>query len=465
MDALDTEWQQNLKEKIATRTACVAVIGLGYVGLPLAVTFARNGFPVIGIDIDERKVDMLARGESYVEDVGADEIQRLKVRKLKVQGGAGNSPTFDLQPGTLTVTTDYAALSAADVAIICVPTPLGKTRDPDVRYIIAAGEAIAQHMHPGMLVVLESTTYPGTTEELLFPMLSRSPAFNGEGQVGRDFFLAFSPERIDPGNKEWPLERVPKVVGGMTPACQELACALYEQIIDRVVPVSSPAVAEMVKLLENTFRVVNIALVNEIAIMCDKLGLDVWEVIEAAATKPYGFMKFTPGPGIGGHCIPVDPHYLSWKLKLLNYNARFVQLASEINSEMPYYWVEKVVDALNERGKAVKGSRILVLGISYKRDVGDIRESPALDIVQLLREKGADIRYHDPYVPSFDHDGHTMTSIPDASLLSEVEASDCVVVATDHSTYDWEAILSRARTLVDTRGVTRKRNQQTISVA
>ena len=442
-----------LLERIQHHTAVISIIGLGYVGLPLAVTFAKNGFPVIGIDINERKVDMLVRGESYVEDVEPEDLRQLQVSRLKVKGYTTTPSTFNLQPLTLHVTTDYAALEAADTAIICVPTPLNKTRDPDVRYIMAAGEAIAEHMHPGMLVILESTTYPGTTEELLLPMLSRSPAFNGEGRVGRDFFLAYSPERIDPGNKEWPIERVPKVVGGVTPACQELASTLYGEIVDRVVPVSSPAVAEMVKLLENTFRVVNIALVNEVAIMCDKLGLDVWEVIEAAATKPYGFMKFTPGPGIGGHCIPVDPHYLSWKLKLLNYNARFVQLAAEVNAEMPRYWVGKVVDTLNDQGKAVKGSRVLVLGVSYKRDVGDIRESPALDIIELLRQKGADVRYHDPYVPSFSHNGRAMASVPDEALWDEVAASDCVVVATDHSVYNWQGIRKRARVVVDTRGI------------
>ncbi len=459
VDTTSMDYKTALLDKIHHHQATVAVIGLGYVGLPLAVTFAKNGFPVIGIDVDEEKVAAVNRGESYVEDVRAEdlaEVVRGDDEPWTMDDGGEN--THHHRPSSivhrhLRATTDYAALDAADVAIICVPTPLNKTRDPDVRYIMAAAEAIAEHMHPGMLVILESTTYPGTTEELLLPMLSRAPAFNGDGRVGRDFFLAFSPERIDPGNKEWPIERVPKVVGGVTPACLELVAALYGQIVDRVVPVSSPAVAEMVKLLENTFRVVNIALVNEIAIMCDKLGLDVWEVIEAATTKPYGFMKFTPGPGIGGHCIPVDPHYLSWKLKLLNYNARFVQLAAEINSEMPRYWVGKVVDALNEQGKAVKGSRVLVLGVSYKRDVGDIRESPALDIIELLRQKGADVRYHDPYVPSFSHNGHTMTSVPNEALWDEIANADCVLIATDHSKYDWEAVRQKAKVIVDTRGV------------
>ncbi len=421
-----------MKEQLLTRihdhTATVAVIGLGYVGLPLAVAFAEKGFPVVGVDVDGRKVDALNRGESYVQDVPSERLRHVLAR--------------------LRATTDYAALSDCDVAIICVPTPLNKTRDPDVRYLIAAGESVAQHVHPGMLVVLESTTYPGTTEELLLPLLVERPHARAL-RVGTDFFLAFSPERIDPGNRQYTVENTPKVVGGVTPACRDVAVALYSQIIERIVPVSSTRAAEMVKLLENTFRAVNIALVNEIAIMCDKLGLDVWEVIEAAATKPYGFMKFTPGPGVGGHCIPLDPHYLSWKLKTLNYNARFIQLAGEINSEMPRYWVQKVADALNEAGKPVKGSRVLVLGVAYKRDVDDVRESPALDIIELLRQKGADVRYHDPYVPAISHNDYNLAAETD--LSAALAAADCVVVVTDHSTYDWPAIARQARLIVDTR--------------
>jgi len=421
-----------MKEQLLTRihdhTATVAVIGLGYVGLPLAVAFAEKGFPVVGVDVDGRKVDALNRGESYVQDVPSERLRHVLAR--------------------LRATTDYAALSDCDVAIICVPTPLNKTRDPDVRYLIAAGESVAQHVHPGMLVVLESTTYPGTTEELLLPLLVERPHARAL-RVGTDFFLAFSPERIDPGNRQYTVENTPKVVGGVTPACRDVAVALYSQIIERIVPVSSTRAAEMVKLLENTFRAVNIALVNEIAIMCDKLGLDVWEVIEAAATKPYGFMKFTPGPGVGGHCIPLDPHYLSWKLKTLNYNARFIQLAGEINSEMPRYWVQKVADALNEAGKPVKGSRVLVLGVAYKRDVDDVRESPALDIIELLRQKGADVRYHDPYVPAISHNDYNLAAETDLSVA--LAAADCVVVVTDHSTYDWPAIARQARLIVDTR--------------
>ncbi len=432
--------KDQLLEKIAARSARVAVIGLGYVGLPLAVAFAERGFPVTGIDVDAGKVAALNRGESYVQDIPS---QRLR----------GILPRF-------TATTDYAALDACDAAIICVPTPLNKTRDPDVRFLIAAGESVARHIHPGMLVVLESTTYPGTTEELLLPMLTAPATLErlkvNSFAVGRDFFLAFSPERIDPGNQQWTVENTPKVVGGMTPACRDVAAALYGAIIERIVPVSSTQAAEMVKLLENTFRAVNIALVNEIAIMCDKLGIDVWEVIEAAATKPYGFMKFTPGPGVGGHCIPLDPHYLSWKLKTLNYNARFIQLAGEINTEMPRYWVEKVADALNETGKPLKGSRVLVLGVAYKKDVDDVRESPALDIIELLRGKGADVRYHDPYIPALSHNGRDLRSEPD--LAAALDAADCVVVVTDHSSYDWAEIARRAACLVDTRHATGGRN-------
>ena len=421
--------QQILLQKIQTHQAQIAVIGLGYVGLPLALAFAKQGFQVTGIDIDPRKVDAIQQGQSYIADIPSSDLARW------------------VEAGHLRATTDYGELDAVDVALICVPTPLNKTRDPDVRYLIAAGESIARHLHPGMLVVLESTTYPGTTEELLLPMLEQE----GTYRVGHDFFLAFSPERIDPGRTDWTVENTPKVVGGVTPACLDVATALYEEAIDRVVPVSSPAAAEMTKLLENTFRAVNIALVNEVALMCDKLGLDVWEIIEAAATKPYGFMKFTPGPGVGGHCIPLDPHYLSWKLKTLNYNARFIQLAGEINSDMPRYWVEKVQDALNEVEKPVKNSRILVLGVAYKRDIDDVRESPALDIIALLKEKGADVRYHDPHVPEFAYNGLQLTRVED--LDQALAAADCVVIATDHSAYDWPAIARQARLIVDTRHV------------
>lgn len=430
-------YRNTLIQKFRNKDARIAIIGLGYVGLPLAVAFAKNGFQVIGIDVDASKVAAINRGESYVRDVSSEELAAWTI-------DAANG-------GRIRATTEYAALSDVDAAIICVPTPLNKTRDPDVRYLIAAGESIAQYLHPGMLVVLESTTYPGTTEELLLPMLEKGGSQERPCRVGEDFFLAFSPERIDPGRTDWTVENTPKVVGGVTSACLEVATALYQQAVERIVPVSSPAAAEMTKLLENTFRAVNIALVNEVALMCDKLGLDVWEIIEAAATKPYGFMKFTPGPGVGGHCIPLDPHYLSWKLKTLNYNARFIQLAGEINSDMPRYWVEKVQDALNEVEKPVKNSRILVLGVAYKKDIDDVRESPALDIIALLKDKGADIRYHDPHVPQFSYNGLTLTSEPD--LNAALEEADCVVIVTDHSDYDWREVQKRASLLVDTRHV------------
>ena len=429
--------KETLLQKIHRHEARIAVIGLGYVGLPLAVVFAKNGFQVTGIDVDASKVDAINRGESYVGDIPSEELARW---------------TVNAQAGRrIVATTEYAALSDADAAIICVPTPLNKTRDPDVRYLIAAGESVARHLHSGMLIVLESTTYPGTTEELLLPMLQKGGSGERLCRVGEDFFLAFSPERIDPGRNDWTVENTPKVVGGVTPACLEVATELYRQAIATVVPVSSPAAAEMTKLLENTFRAVNIALVNEVALMCDKLGLDVWEIIDAAATKPYGFMKFTPGPGVGGHCIPLDPHYLSWKLKTLNYNARFIQLAGEINSDMPRYWVEKVQDVLNDVEKPVKNSRILVLGVAYKKDIDDVRESPALDIIALLNEKGADIHYHDPYVPEFSYNGVSFFS--ESDLGAALNESDCVVIVTDHSAYDWGEIRKQAALLVDTRHV------------
>jgi len=436
--------KDQLLAKIKERSAAVAIIGLGYVGLPLAVAFAEKGFPVVGIDVDRRKVEAINRGESYVQDIPSERLARISGQSSAV---SGQSP---VARGRIFATGDYSILAQCDAAIICVPTPLNKTRDPDVRYVIAAGESVARHLHPGMLVVLESTTYPGTTEELLLPMLCKALGVE-RSAVGQQFFLAFSPERIDPGRKDWTVENTPKVVGGVTPACREVAAALYGAIIERIVPVSSTQAAEMVKLLENTFRAVNIALVNEIAIMCDKLGIDVWEVIDAAATKPYGFMKFTPGPGVGGHCIPLDPHYLAWKLKTLNYNARFIQLAGEINSEMPRYWVNKVQDALNDAGKAIKGSRVLVLGVAYKKDIDDVRESPALDIIELLRQKGADVRYHDPYVPAISHNGFELAG--EADLEAALDAADCVLIVTDHSAYDWPAVLSRARLVVDSRHV------------
>ena len=427
-----------LLHKIERREAVVSVIGLGYVGLPLAVVFAEAGFRVLGIDLDETRVASVNRGESYISDVPSDTLGA-----LTSTAGAG-------QKGSLRAHGDYAPLEEADVAIVCVPTPLGKTKDPDLSYIVAAADEIARRLQPGMLVVLESTTYPGTTEELILPRLQNS--HDDPLTAGADFFLAFSPERIDPGRTDWTVKNTPKVMGGMTPRCLEAATRLYESAIDSVVPVSSPNVAEMVKLLENTFRATNIALVNEIAIMCNRLGVDVWEVIEAAETKPHGFMPFYPGPGLGGRCIPVDPKYLAWKLKTLNYNARFIQLAEAINLGMPEYVVARVSDALNDAGKAMKGSRILVLGVGYKADVDDTRDSPALDVIDLLVRKGAVVSYNDPHVSRIEIEGRVFSSVDlDGAVLSE---SDCVVITTAHSSYDWPWIVENSRLIVDTRNAT-----------
>jgi len=416
-----------LQNKIQAKQAPVAILGLGYVGLPLAITFADAGFTVIGIDPVEEKVNAINRGESYVLDVSSEHLSR------------------HVQSGRLSATTNFSVLKTMDAVSICVPTPLRKTGDPDLSFIISATEALAPYVHAGMVVVLESSTYPGTTREMVLPRLTGA---NGL-RVGEDIFIAFSPERVDPGRTDWTTRNTPKVVGGITPACTEIAAAWYRQALDTVVPVSSTEVAEMAKLLENTFRMINIGMVNELAIMCDRLGIDVWEVIDAAATKPFGFMKFTPGPGLGGHCIPIDPLYLSWKLKSVNYNARFIELASEVNTNMPRFAVNKVQDALNGVGKPVKGSRILVLGVAYKPDIDDMRESPALDVIHLLQQKGADVRYHDPYVPSFRHDGWGLHSVTD--LMGELRSADCVVIVTNHKTYDYPAILDAASLIVDTR--------------
>jgi len=423
-----SDYKSELLERFRSRDARVAIIGLGYVGLPLAVAFGEAGYHVVGIDMDGRKVDAVRSGESYIEDVSAESVRGL------------------VQRGRLEATTDFSALGGVDAVSICVPTPLNKTGDPDMSYIVSASREVAHHLHPGMVVVLESTTYPGTTTEVLLPMLEGA----GAGlDAGRDFFLAFSPERVDPGRVDFDTRTTPKVIGGVTPDCLDVAMAYYGAAVDTLVPVSSTEAAEMVKLLENTFRAVNIGLVNEVLLMADKLGLDAWEIIDAAATKPFGFMKFTPGPGLGGHCIPIDPLYLSWKLKSLNYTARFIELASEINTGMPRYWVQKTQDALNDAGKPVKGSRILVLGVAYKKNVRDVRESPALDIIHLLAEKGAEVSYHDPHVPAFHHEGMEMASVGD--LNAALAASDCVVIVTDHAEYDWDDIAARAALTVDTR--------------
>lgn len=416
-----------LMTKLEQRTARVAVLGLGYVGLPLATVFCEAGFRVVGIDPVEEKVNEINNGRSYVLDIPDEQVGRL------------------VKKGLLSATTDFSALKDADAVSICVPTPLRKTGDPDLSFIVSATESLAPYLHEGMVVVLESSTYPGTTRELVLTRLCEV----GELQVGKDFFLAFSPERVDPGRKDWTTYNTPKVIGGITPACTKVSAAWYGQALKTVVPVTSTEVAEMAKLLENTFRMINIGLVNELAIMCDRLGIDVWEVIDAAATKPFGFMKFTPGPGLGGHCIPIDPLYLSWKLRSLNYNARFIELASEINTNMPRFALGKIQDALNERGKPLKGSRVIVLGVAYKPDIDDLRESPALDVIGLLKKKGAQVSYHDPYIPAISHDDWTLQSVED--LMSQVKAADCVAVITNHSSYDYPAILETASLIVDTR--------------
>ena len=419
--------QQTLTNQLKDRSAKVAILGLGYVGLPLAVVFAEAGFHVTGIDPDKRKVDCIARSESHIQDVPSEQVARL------------------VKSGRLKATTDFAVLKEMDAVSVCVPTPLRKTGDPDLSFIVNATDELAKYMHPKMVVVLESTTYPGTTREILLPKLGTEKGL----EVGKDFFLAFSPERVDPGRKDWTTLNTPKVIGGITPACSEVASVWYAQALQTVVPVSSAEVAEMAKLLENTFRMINIGLVNEMALMCDRLGVDVWEVIEAAATKPYGFMKFTPGPGLGGHCIPIDPLYLSWKLRALNYTARFIELASEINTNMPRYVVTKVQDGLNDQGKALKGSQVLVLGAAYKPDIDDLRESPALDVMGLLKQKGAEVSYHDPFIPSLRHEGLQLDSVPD--LMAAVRRADCVVIVTNHSSYDYVKMLQEARLMVDTR--------------
>ena len=407
----------------------MGVVGLGYVGLPLAVAFAESGARVIGLDLDAGRVAGVTAGQSYVEDVPSDALARL------------------VEEGRLGATSEVDTLVEADAVVICVPTPLGKSREPDISFIVAAADAIATILHRGQLVVLESTTYPGTTREVLVPRFEA-----GGLRAGADFFLAFSPERIDPGNRHHTLRTIPKVVGGLTPACAELAQTLYARVASEVVPVSGPETAEMIKLFENTFRSVNIALANEVAIMCRRLGISVWEVIAGAATKPFGFMPFYPGPGLGGHCLPSDPHYLSWKVRLEGYEPRFITFADEINRQMPVHVVEIVTDALNQRGRAVRGARVLVLGVAYKANVADTRDSPALEIIARLLAKGADLAYHDPFVPRLDVDGLRLASI--AWPVADLAAYDLVLVLTAHASYDWKAIVSEAALVVDTRNAT-----------
>jgi UDP-N-acetyl-D-glucosamine dehydrogenase len=409
-------------------TTTFGVIGLGYVGLPLAVEAGEGGIRVLGFDVKESVAQSVNAGRSHIQDVADQRVAEL------------------VEHGMLEATTDMSRLAECDVISICVPTPLSKTRDPDVSYILAASEAVAARLREGQLVILESTTYPGTTREVLLPALEARGL-----KVGEDFFLCFSPERVDPGNETWTTKNTPKVVGGITPACTEAGKRFYEHFLDTIVPVSSSEAAEMSKILENTFRAVNIGLVNETAIIADRLGVDVWEVIEAAATKPFGFMKFTPGPGLGGHCIPVDPHYLSWKMRTLNYKTRFIELASEINSEMPYFVVGKVREALNRRKKAVNGSRVLMLGVAYKRDIDDVRESPAIDVLRLLEAEGAEVSYHDPYVPELHEDGHHLSSV--ALTDQALAEADAVVILTDHSDFDYGYVVDHANVLIDARHV------------
>src|ERR1041385_329153 len=423
-----TNHLEALRRKIETHKARVGVVGLGYVGLPLVVEFAHAGFCVTGIDVQQSKVDAINRGESYVQDVPTSALQPL------------------VKAGKVRATTDFSVVRDLDTINICVPTPLRKTKDPDMSYIVNACQEIAKSFHPGTLVILESTTYPGTTDKLMLPM------FEAAGlKVGQDFFMCFSPERVDPGDPKYQTKNIPKVVGGITPACTEVGALFYKQALDKVVPVGSTRVAEMVKLLENTFRMINIGLVNEIALMCDRMGINVWEVIDAAATKPFGFMPFYPGPGLGGHCIPIDPFYLSWKSKQAGIEARFIELAGYINGQMPHFVVDKVQNALNDVGKPVKGSHIHVMGVAYKRDIDDMRESPALDIILLLQRRGAKITYSDPHVPVLRLDGQSLQSLPEAAAAE----ADCAVIITNHSGFNYDALVACSPLIVDTRNALR----------
>ena len=424
---------QDLRAKIDAREARIGVIGLGYVGLPLAVELGEAGFRVIGFDVDASKVRTLGEGRSYIGDVPSEDLRT------------------QIDAGRFEATTDFTKLADVDVINICVPTPLNKTRDPDVSFIASAVDEIRKHLHEGQLIILGSTTYPGTTHEFVIPMLLDSGL-----EIGKDFSIAFAPERIDPANTKFKVKNVPKVVGGETALCTDLACAVFDTVFDVTVPVSSTQSAEMVKLLENTFRAINIGLANEVALMCEKLDLDVWEVIDAAATKPYGFMKFTPGPGLGGHCIPVDPAYLSWKMKSLNFPARFIELATEVNSGMPDHVVDRVAEMLNEDRLAVNGARILILGVAYKPSVDDMRESPALDVIAGLHARGGDIRYHDPFVPECEIAGERMKSVDLTD--EELKSSDLVVVLTDHPNVDYDRVVRVGPRVFDTRNATKDVN-------
>ena len=414
-----------LGDRIRSRHARIGIIGLGYVGLPLAVEFAKAGYAVTGIDLDERKTGCLNSGSSYIGDISSDELGPL------------------VTSGRLHATSDFSVVANLDTINICVPTPLRKTKDPDMTYIVSACQGIAPYLHPGMLIILESTTYPGTTEELLLPMLQSESM-----RAGKEFFLCFSPERVDPGNSNYQTANIPKIVGGITPQCTDMGVLFYSQALQQVVPVTSTKVAEMVKLLENTFRMINIGLVNEMAIMCDRMGIDIWEVIDAAATKPFGYMPFYPGPGLGGHCIPIDPFYLSWKSKQAGIEARFIELAGYVNGQMPHFVVRKIQDALNCQGKALKGTRIHVIGVAYKRDIDDLRESPALDIIHLLVERGAILTYSDPKIANLQTDGVTLSAI---GIEQGLDECDCAVIVTDHTSVNYAAVVERAPLIIDTR--------------
>ena len=427
LQAATPTWAEALRDKIKARTARVGVIGLGYVGLPLAMEFARAGFSVTGIDVQEEKIARLNWRESYIQDVSSELLAEM------------------VNDNRFSATSDFSVIEDLDTINIAVPTPLRKTKDPDMSYVVSACQGVAEHMRAGKLVTLESTTYPGTTRELVLPMLERTGL-----KVGEDFFLCFSPERVDPGNPTYQTRNIPKVVGGITPSCSELGSLFYSQALDKVVPVSSTSVAEMVKLLENTFRMINIGLVNELAMMCDRMGINIWEVIDAAATKPFGFMPFYPGPGLGGHCIPIDPFYLSWKSKQAGIEARFIELAGYINGQMPHFVVDKVQNALNDAGKALRGAQVHVLGVAYKRNIADVRESPALDMMLLLERKGAQVTYSDPYVPCLQLYDRNLKSCDPLAMAAR---ADCVLVATDHTAVDYAAVLERARLIVDTRNV------------
>ncbi|MBV6464877.1 MAG: UDP-N-acetyl-D-glucosamine 6-dehydrogenase [Anaerolineales bacterium] len=430
MLATELKCSAALEEKLTARTARVGIIGLGYVGLPLAVEFARAGFTVTGIDVQESKVASLMAGDSYIQDVPSDQVRQL------------------VESGKLRATTDFSAIAGLDTINICVPTPLRKTKDPDMSYIVSACTEIARYAHPGMLVILESTTYPGTTSELVMPMLERPDL-----HVGEEIFLCFSPERVDPGNPKFQTVNIPKVVGGITPECTRLGALFYKQALETVVPVSSTEVAETVKLLENTFRMINIGLVNEMALMCGRMGINVWEVIDAAATKPFGFMPFYPGPGLGGHCIPIDPFYLSWKTKQAGIEARFIELAGYINGQMPHFVIDRIQGALNEHAKPLKGSHVHIMGVAYKRDIDDVRESPALDIILLLEKRGARVTFSDPFVPALRDHGVEMEASDPARAISE---ADCVVIVTDHAQFDYGSLVENARLIVDTRNALKK---------